>query len=565
MKYWLKDFEHNISPPTWETAEQLAASGNVRNLREIETHFWVARVDTEEASYETEVIITPQKIKAYACECFSPGRRLMCAHIAATLLKIRQFLEQKAEARRLRAEAAQSNALSRMTVQTVLENATPEEIEAFVRDYCRRDRDFALALKTWFAGTVTINENPYALLLDSVFPKSASLKEYRDPEFRRIRKALDGLQVQLNMSAESGNFRIVFQIATAILSRTLPVVEKLEGNRRDTMLHFCRLGMEKIAEMLGQDLSAELRINSWQMIFDLGMSGLFPLELQRNALQFLTEMGKSKELEEKIRVAYDNTPQPVPSFVLELYLCSLATRKMPEAISRVLEDFSEQPEKVHQALLQLYYLKHWDAAKLAGFHFLEKQIFQPKQQRELEDVLLYVVEKTGDKKRHLELLKQRFVKNGNLEVFGTLKKVAADKWPKVREQLIKELTKKGDINLLAAALAAEKNLEDLALLIAKEGTIPILQRYDTLLLPEQATFVKATYVHLLSRYLETHFGTPAAVYVRHRLSEFSQKGQLGMVAEIVRELIKLFPDRPSLPEELMELFPKAKKRAAYFK
>jgi hypothetical protein len=560
MKYWLKDFEHNISPATWEAADQLCQAGQVRNLREIETHFWVARVDVEEQSFETEVIITPHKIKAYACECFTPGRRLMCVHIAASLLKIRQFLDQRAEERRQKAEAAQHHELSRITINSVLERATPSEVELFVRDYARRDRDFALALKTWFAGSVTESENPYALVLDSVFPKATPAKGFRDPDFRRIRKALDGLEVQLQMAADDGNFRGIFQICTAILQKTLPVLERMEGTRQEALLHFCQLSLQKMAEISDRNLSVELRLAAWQVVFDLGVQGLFPHGLQRQAIGLLSETMQEAEKFEQIRSLFDATPFPSPGFLLELYLTALSVRNMPEAIPMVLEDYLEMPDVVHGALLQLYYLKHWKAVALAGQSFLPRQIFTPKQQRELEDILLYVAEQMGDRKGQLALLRQRFMKSGNFETFRKLKTVAAAKWPALRDDMMDALSARGDLNILAAALAAEEHWEELAALLEKASSIPLLQRYEQVYFERDPEFLQRLYVQLLHQYLQEHFGAPAGAYVRQQLSALIQKGATVLVVNIVKELLRLHPDRPSLPEELSELFATSKRK-----
>ena len=560
MKYWLKDFEHNISPATWEAADQLSVAGSVRNLREIETHLWVARVDVEDGSFETEVIITPHKIKAYACECFTPGRQLMCVHIAASLLKIRQYLDRRAEERRAKAEAAQLNELSRITVQSVLGNATPTEVEAFVRDYARRDRDFALALKTWFAGSVTESENPYALVLDSVFPKASPAKGYRDPDFRRIRKALDGLEVQLNIASTEGNFRGLFQISAAILMKTLQALEKMEGNRREALHHFCKMALEKISEISDRHLSVELRESAWQLIFEMGTNGLFPAEMHRQAILFLSESAKDAEKAERIRVVFDNTPHPAPSFLLELYLASLAVRQMPKAVPKVLEDFLEMPESIRAAILQMYYLKQWDAVLQAGSYFLSKNIFSPKHQREVEDVLLFVAEQTNDRVLQADLLRQRFMKSGNFEAFRKLKEASGTSWPKVREKMVEELSARGEINILAAALAVDGQLVELAQLIESEGTITLLQKYESYFFLHQTDFLREQYVLLLSRYLEEHFGTPAATYVRGCLGDLAQKGHPELMLKIAKDLLLRFPDRPSLPEELAELLPKSKRK-----
>jgi hypothetical protein len=93
QKLWLKNFEFQISPNTWNAAQDLVLAGGIRSLQEVEKHFWVATVVDGTLQYEVETIITPNKIKAFTCECWAEGRRLMCPHIAAALFKVRQFLE----------------------------------------------------------------------------------------------------------------------------------------------------------------------------------------------------------------------------------------------------------------------------------------------------------------------------------------------------------------------------------------------------------------------------------------------------------------------------------------
>ncbi len=251
-KLSLKDFEHNISAATWLAADELVQGGKVKMLREVEKHFWVALVEDGEASYETEQIITPHKIKAFTCECFTEGRSLMCPHVAATLIKVRQFLEQRAQEREIRRDAAATAAAaepSRLTVQDALENVPSEALEEFVREYARRDRDFALALKTYFAGTVTEAENPYALVLESVVPKNLPTKPFREPDFRRLRKTLDDLEMQMNDAILQHHHRTVFQLSSAILLKISPLLPKLEEPRRDLVLENFKTAFQKMAEI----------------------------------------------------------------------------------------------------------------------------------------------------------------------------------------------------------------------------------------------------------------------------------------------------------------------------
>lgn len=234
QKLWLKNFEFHINPATWNAAQDLVQAGSVKNLREIEKHFWVALVEDGEFSVETEVIITPHKIKAFTCECWAEGRRRTRRHIAAALLKIRQFLVQKAEARQHTAETKQNDPAGRLTVQAVLDQADSAGLSDFVRAYARRDRDFALALKTWFAGNLTGGSETHSFCCsDAALPRHGGAQPLREPELRRLRKTLDDLDAQVVTAVEIGNARTVFQITTAILPKIAALLPKTADARRE--------------------------------------------------------------------------------------------------------------------------------------------------------------------------------------------------------------------------------------------------------------------------------------------------------------------------------------------
>lgn len=246
----------------------------------------------------------------------------MCPHIAATLIKIRQFYEQREETRRVKAEQKPSTELTRFTVRApALDNATPEALADFVRDFARRDRDFALALKTRFAAHVTESENPYALVLDSVLPKPSAKTKISEPDFRRLRKALDGLEEQLGLAQAAMDFRSMFQIASAIFLKINPLHAKAEGNRRAALLHFCQKSFEALILIHHSAPSPEISQSVWETLFTFGNKNVFPPELERDALRFLGESAKDETKFGKLREMFDHTPHPAPPFMLQLFLC----------------------------------------------------------------------------------------------------------------------------------------------------------------------------------------------------------------------------------------------------
>ncbi len=565
QKLALKDFELRINPATAHTADDLVQAGAVRNLREVEKNFWVAQVDDERGvAYETEMILSPHKIKAFTCECFTEGRRLMCVHVAATLLKVRNFLEQRTQERHARSEAqAAPVERNRLTVQVALENATPEALALFVREYARRDRDFSLALKTWFAGSVTETENPYALVLDAVLSKNASVKNLREPDFRRLRRTLDDLEIQLQTAVAVANFSVIYQIATAILQKTGAFLAKNEEGRRTVLLQYFQSNLNTLITLSGQPLSPELREAIWDFVLQQGLTALLPLETQRETLRFLSGATTDKVKFARIQQAFDEAPYPATDFVLQLFLTALAVRKMPEATVRVLDDYIEQPAAIKSAILQLYYLKHWTAATLAGEHFFEKNIFNPAQRRELEDVLLYIAENSKDRRRQLLYLRLRFVQTLNFDLYEKIKTVAGEKWPKERTTILRTLEKSGERQKLATVLAMEGEVDELAQLLENETDLRTFQRHENAFFATRKDFVVGRYTTLLTAYLNDHFGPPATVQVRQYLSNLLKKGENDILRQIIRELVALFPDRQSLAEELAEMFPKNRRKAVF--
>ncbi|MFM8372021.1 MAG: hypothetical protein ACKOCO_06520, partial [Bacteroidota bacterium] len=403
-------------------------------------------------------------------------------------------------------------------------------------------------------------ENPFLLVLDSVIPKSMPAKGYRDPDFRRIRKALDGLEAQLEKYDSERDFRSVFLVSTAILKRILPLQSKSEGNRQEALAYFTRLALDKLTRNGATELSPELRDQIWEFIFGLGEGGLLPSELVRPALRFLSDTTTYQTKQEIIRDHFDRMPFPAQPFLLHLFLASLSRQQLPGSVVRVLEDYKQVPERIRLAILELYYLEQWDTTIEAGQYFLKSGIFEGRYRQEMEDVLLIIAEKSGKNDLRIQLLKDRFLQTGRTDVFYKLKEAAGSGWDTIREELTQVLSEREAGQQLAFLHAAEGQLDKLAHLIENEQSIPFLQRYEQYFFEQNPGFIVQQYIRLLSNYLDDHFGTPAAIYARQQLTELWQKGKSELAMRVAAQLVAAFPDRLYLAEELKELQPGRKRK-----
>lgn len=561
QKLWLKDFEHHISAATANTADDLLQAGSVKALREVEKHFWVATVEAPDGTFEIEAMITPHKIKAFTCECWTEGRRLMCPHIAAALLKLRQFLEQKTEENKVKAEKRAKTELNRITISNVLDSATPEALAEFVQEYSRRDRDFALALKTWFAATVSGTENPFALILDSVIPKTVSDKKAKEPDLRRVRQTLDDLIRQLDGAAEEHNFSTAFQIALTIVQKIAPFVAKLEDQKRASLLQQCEHVFSRLAKLQELPVSPELKEAAWTAVFDLACEEGYPGEMTTPVLIFLNREASNDDKFLIINELFDRTSSPVPPFLLHLFVGALAKRGTPGTVIRVLEEYSAKPALIREAIDILAKTRQPEAAYGTGEYFLDKLPFTFGQRRDIERILSEIAQDTGDTDRQIKLLWRRFLQSSNFDYFREMKSISGTRWPAELKRRLSELRKQGNDGMTAVVLAAEGEKEELAQLLEKQDDIKQFQLYENLFLPEDREFVQNRYIGLMTSYLREHFGRQASAFVREHLSGLLQKDESELVINVIRELIARFADRPSLPEELAELFPKSKRKA----
>ena len=559
-KLWLKDFELHINPATAAAAATLAQSGAVRALQEVERHFWVGRVHSEETSYEVETIITPQKIKAFTCECWAEGRRLMCPHIAATLFKVRQYLDQKTVTRKTRTTDRPANALHRLTVGTVLEQVTPEALAAFVQTYARRDRDFALALKVHFAAAVSGAENPFALILDALLPTADQAKTWRDPDLRRLRTALEDLQRQLFLAAAETDFARVFQIATTILQKISPLASRLEAAQRAFVLPVLLSAATHFALLQTEPVAPDLQAATWETGFELAVAGHFPPELTPALLAALSPAAINEGKFDRISQLFDQSPTPVAPFRLQLFVSALARRERPEAVVRVLEGQLDQPKLLLDTLLALHQGGYQEAAYQAGDRLLTLAKFPHSQRRQIEDLLLQIADQTGNRERKITWLWRRFQQSGDFDFYEQMKQTAGKNWPGVRKRLLTELRRVGDTHTIAIVLGTEGDTAALIELLENAADLAQVQAWEDLLLSTDKAFVERRYVTLLSAYLDEHFGRQASARVREHLQSLLHKGETDLVIAIVRALIDRFADRPTLPEELAELFPKPKRR-----
>ena len=552
QKLLLKDFELRISANTWNQAEDLLQAGAVQRLRELERHFWVAQVHDGEETHETEVIITPSRIKAFACDCSGPGRRFMCAHVAAMLAKVRQFLDQKAIEQQDRAAEKVAKGSSRLTIGEVLKSIETEALHDFIQEYAKQDRNFSLSLKTWFAGAVQRGENTYAVLWNSLIPKAG--KPMQDAAMRQLRKTLGDLNKRAARALREGDYRQVFEISMA----SLPGVVTLEQNHPTAPVEELWASAQQLIGYLMEletgSLSPELAHQVRELLLDALPQKALDRHFRDKMLLWLGRGATDNATFAQIESRFSNNNPDTAGIEVLLYCVAQIERKMPEALSRVLAGFAARPDFVLETLSALRRL-NYPAAILPAIELLEQSLtFSNEQKRQLQQLSYYAAQTLGDKAPQMAYLKRQFLEYKQQDALARLRDLSPEEWPELRQQLLEHLEQSGDRDRLATFYTAERMFSELIQMLENSGEIAFLQRFEAFLLPEHVDFVYGQYLKYLSVYLEDHFGGPAAQEVRRNLQSLVQKGQLPLVKRISDELQRRYPERSALPEEMAELF-----------
>jgi hypothetical protein len=559
-KYALSDFEYQISSTTRAAAQEFVSSGKVHSLREVERHFWVSKVRDEEYEFETEVIITPGKIKAYACECWSEPRKLMCSHIAASLLFLRKFLNQSTAEKERRAQEKSANQpeTTRFTIHKILPEVPVEVLQDFIRDYARRDRDFALAFKTRFADMLTGSGNAYSTLLESVLPKNKA--QMKEVDFKRIRKVMYDLDNRLEAAQNEGDHTIAFKITGAIVQTLAPVANTNPEPAKSRLCDICQAYCSQLMQVYQSDaVSPELRDMVWDFFLQMVKGQIFPEALHREVNVFMAECAQRDASRfDQIAKTYLEDEQPENLHLLYLYILTLAQVGKTENVVSIFRTVitpagknSEVTPNMRNILLELYYFKTYpSAAAVLDFIFEHCQL-TPLRKSEFEKLRFHIAEITGDISAQIQYLQGIFVHFGRTETIDQIKQISGKNWPKGYQHLLAFTQKNGSPARIAQLLAYQGEQEVLALWLEQQLDIDLCIDYANYL---SDTDLVRLMVAPFSSHLAAHFGRPGSEFVRDRLAILLRQKRQVVVKQIISILTKGFPERSGLFEAMNEIY-----------
>ncbi len=563
----LKDFEFSLDPSVWDAAQDIAASGAVKALREVEPKFWVALVDADTYRYEVEILLSAQRVKGLTCECRPHATRMRaCAHSAAVILKLRQYFEkEKVEKERLPQPVSRSYGPSRLTVQTVLSHVDPEKLIEFVREWAQNDRDFSLALKTRFAAELPGSADFFEQLLTTALLPLKNPEKIRDADFRRLMRSLEDLDKQMAAEMRSENWPAAVQIASAVLAKLPPTVSKMTGPRKMHAEKIATSVFQKLLEIgATDDIAPYFEEEIWQSALGLvAQRGLLPsMASNASTLDFFVEKTSAtpSRLVELEMIEKEGSPE-IDTF-WPIFLLCLAKKGEKKPVFELLTRASPQGERLLKLLRLLVERGFFELAKSATNAFLADGAFSGWQKMQADELLFLLAEKTGDRLAQVDFMRSRFMASGNFDHFQKLKKLAADDWAAEVERLLSALKSEKPTaetaRRIAGILAVEGHAPVLTAFLLSENRLELAQEHEAFLLKNAPDSLEQLYSKLLETHLTDHLGRNAAEKAADVLTNLKKRSPERAV-EIARGLLQTFADRQTVIAELIAFLPKEEK------
>ena len=542
---------------------ELMLNRNPARLFEVDKGLWIARyTDENDGQIETEIQLTGAKVKNATCECSVFKKTLICPHISATLLSLRR---QKTREREIKLSSAKTKAIdaentaTRLTVPNILKKMNPAQLIDFMADYARVDKQFALALKTRFAGDLNTGDafEHYKTLIDN------TLKSIKNPKGKITPKGWQQfftLVDELKQKAEAYFKNGELHLCLAFVQKALPLVHrylrsydspkpKLE-KRQILLLEILRgygevLIAPDLAEQLWvfyiQEYGQNVRHAFSDRLFDWLVKNLDTnyrtdqmiqlIDNQMVAQRIYIEV-KDKLLTHKIQVLQKSGRVEQASQLI------LQSAQNPEVLIFAIQNALEKQDLKLAKNLCLNGLNIFKSSNITAVN--------------LEAFLLTIAQKEADTEGVLHYAERQLLKTYNFDFYIILKKykIPNKKMNALIHSLENQPYKIEKRDLLAAIYFEEKDMDKLINLIKTLQSLDLLRRFGAELWRFDPKMAIDLHKVVIYEYLSSHLGRPPAQRIRTILEYYLEKKTFNLTDTLMELLKNDFPERQSLNEEL---------------
>ena len=559
QRFSLATFDAFIDAALIEAAEKILASGEEKEIKNVEKNIWIGHFIQNNIVVETELLLTGTKVSDFSCECTTFLETKICKHVTAIILFIVKRKTEQKEKREIEKEKIANTPPARVTISHILQRADNTQLIEFIANYARSDKQFSLALKTRFLqdfyGDADSAETYQKLMEDTLRVVKNQRGLVTSSGWGQIFTILDELKQKTESTLQRGdvkNWFTTWSFSLKYVLRFLRMSEspfnKLEKRKYQLIENL------KIVETL--NLSPELKENIEAFLMGLCETyGKFPfcisvfdalmkLKLSSEKLNFLLELvnkilaspSLSYDVNDRLTRTKIQLLQKTGQWEEAKYAV-IASSKNPDVIIEIIEetiktgDFTTA-EKLIEEVDKIYFDVKRVTDKL----------------NELSLKIAIATNNTDDILTYGEVI---FTENLDLELFRTLQKngLPEQKFERIVKTIEKRPYSIEKRDTLSTLFFEEKKWDRLMSFIADLQSLELIKRYGVELwqtLPEKAITLLE---NIFFNYLQTHLGKPPVIRLRLIFEFFLERNEQELVRRLTTDIIKKFPDRDTLREE----------------
>jgi hypothetical protein len=542
---------------------ELLMNRNPARMVEVDKNLWLARyTDENDVLIETEIQLTGAKVKNATCDCAIFKKTLICAHISAALLALRtrktSEREKKISIAKQRSVEAENTSI-KLTIPNILKNIESPQLIEFIADYARSDKQFALALKTRFAGDLVVGDADeyYKTLIDSTLKSIKNLKGKITPKgWQQFFTLLDELRQKAETHFKNGELALSF----TFIKKALPLVHRYSRSmdspkpkleKRQILLLEILRGFDEV--LVAPDLAAQL----WDFYIQEYGQNVRHAFSNRLFDWILKHIDSSQKADEMLQLI-DN--QMVVQRIFVEVRDKLLTHKIQvlqkngrvEEASQLILKSSENPDVLIFAIKNAVEKEDWVLAKSLSLNGLNIFKNDTTITAMLEEVILEMAQNEADTEGVLRFAEIRLMKTYDLSYYILLKKykVSESKLRKITQSLENQPYRLEKRDLIAAIYFEEKDFDKLIELIKSLQSLELLRRFGVELWNFDNVMGMNLHKAVIHEYLFSHLGRPPAQRIRTILETYLEKKAFILVNDLLKNLKIEFSERASLKEEL---------------
>jgi hypothetical protein len=560
MQIPLNEFEQYISETILSRGLSYFNNGRVHDpelLSQGEYEFIIEGTE----NYTVQISLHNGIINDYVCDC-PYDRGPICKHVTAAFFYLQQDelkLIKKTKPSKNKAPKKRKTIADK--VSELLEQATHEDLKAFIKKKTEQDRDFRNMFLASFAylnssESIQLYKNQVIAILQASTDKHGFI----DWSATRLVGVMVGhLLETAQKQIETKNYQSTFFICTAVTEELFDALQFADDSNGD-IGGSIDSGFDILYQLSQLNIDESLRKQMIDYCITMCEKATYKgwdwhIEIIRIAAQLVKTDEETTRIFDQIEKS-ENSEYEVMEIQAIRYDVLLKTKG--EAIAdQYLHQHINNYKLRRIALQKALEKKEYEIAnKLAHDGIAYDKDDKPGIAKEWNDWLLIIAQKQSNTEKIIEYARYLLIENYNnkQDYYQVLKAhVQPIKWNSFLEQIIEDIAKKNgwlDNYLIAQIFIKEKNWNRLMEMIRQNPDLRNIENYEEYLSKDYANDIIKMYANGIMKYLEVNVGRKHYQTACRYLRRMKKLGGTEQVKTITAELRKKYPRRSSLMEEL---------------